>query len=178
MSTFLGINSSTVLYTLNFSLIILIPVGVFYIMCYLLKLWLGKAEYQTKGLVTEFAFLFIPLGIALHFAHNLQHLLLESPMATPATIRLLHHVGIGTSLSTDWNPLPLLGLKPIFFIQMGILVAGFGFTLFLLYRLLRRFQKPLRHVYKMVIAMTVYALLVVLSSIYMLGLPMSGRHVH
>jgi ferredoxin len=178
LSTFLGINSSKVLYTVNFSLIILMPVGVFYIMCYLLKLWLGKEEYRTHALVTDFAFLFIPLGIALHFAHNIQHLLLESPIATPATIRFLHHIGIGTSLSPDWNPLPIMGSEPIFFIQMSILMAGFGFTLFLLYRLLRRFQKPLNQVYKMVIAMTFYALLVVLTSIYMLGLPMSGRHIH
>jgi hypothetical protein len=47
-----------------------------------------------------------------------------------------------------------------------------------LYRLLKRFQKPLHHLYKMTFAMSLYAIVVVLSAIYMLGLPMSGRHVH
>ena len=81
-------------------------------------------------------------------------------------------------MSVNWNPSPLLGLQPIFFIQMGILVAGFGFTLYVLFRLLRRYQKPIYHMYKMTLAMSLYALVIVLSSIYMLGLPMSGRHVH
>jgi ferredoxin len=178
LSALLGINSSAVLYSTAFSLIILLPVGVFYLLCYFLKLWLGKEAYGIQDLAKEFAFLFIPLGVALHFAHNIQHLLLESPIAVPATIRFFQSIGIGTSLSPDWNPLPLLGLKVIFFIQMSIIIVGFGFTLFVLYRLVRRFQKPLNHAYKMVIAMSLYALVVVLSSIYILGLPMSGRHIH
>jgi ferredoxin len=178
ISLLTGITSPTALYTLIFSIVILLPVGAFYLMCYLLRLWLGREKYETKGLVTEFAFLLIPLGVALHFAHNLQHLLLEGSIAVPATIRFLHNIGIGTSLPINWNPSPLLGLEPIFFIQMSILITGFAFTMFVLYRMLRRFQRPLKHVYKMTIAMSLYALIIVLSSIYMLGLPMSGRHIH
>jgi hypothetical protein len=178
LSALLGISSQSLAYTITFSLTILLPVGIFYFICYLLKLWLGKGEYRTHGLVTELAFLFIPLGIALHFAHNIQHLLLESPIAIPTTLRFLQRIGIGTSLSPNWNPLPLLGLEPIFFIQMCIVIIGFVLTMFILYRLLRRFSKPFQHAYKMAIVMSLYALVIVLSSIYMLGLPMSGRHVH
>jgi hypothetical protein len=178
LGNFLSINSSSVLYTILFSLILLIPVGVFYLLCYLLKLWLGKEEYNTRSLVTEFAFLFIPLGIGLHFAHNIQHLLLESKIAIPATLRFFQNLGIVTSISPDWNPFPLLGLEPVFYIQMTIIIAGLCLTLFILYRLLRRFNKPLNHIFKMSLVMSLYALGVVLSGIYMLGLPMSGRHVH
>lgn len=178
LSTIIGINSSSVLYTIIFAIVILLPVGVFYLTCYLLKLWLGKEKYQIQGLITEFAFLFIPLGIALHFAHNIQHLLLEGPVAVPATVSFLQTLGIKTPLSLNWNPPPLMGLEPVFFIQMTILVAGFGFTMFVLYRLLRRFHRPFKHIYKMTIAMSFYAIVVLLSSIYMLGLPMNGRHVH
>jgi ferredoxin len=178
LGSLLGTSSSSIPYTIIFSLVILIPVGVFYLICYLLKFWLDKEKYQTQGLVTEFAFIFIPLGIALHFAHNIQHLLMEGPIAVPATLRFLQEIGIWKSLSINWNPLPLMGLKPIFFIQMSILVAGFGFTFFVMYRLFTRIQKPLHHVYKMAIVMSLYAFVIVMSSIYMLGLPMSGRHVH
>jgi hypothetical protein len=178
LSSLIGINSQSFLYTIIFFLVLLLPVGGYFLICYLLKLWLGKQEYKTMDLVTQFAFLFIPLGVGLHFAHNIQHLLLESPIAIPATVRFLHNLGIGTSLSVNWNPSPLLGLQPIFFIQMGILLGGFGFTLYVIYRLLKRFQKPLYHIYKMTFAMSFYAIVVVLSAIYMLGLPMSGRHVH
>ncbi len=177
-SSLSGITEPSLVYTLVFSLVLLIPVGIFYLICYLLKLWLGKRDYRTQDLVKDFAFLFIPMGVGLHFAHNIQHLLLESPKALPATIRFLQNIGIGNSLTANWNPSPLLGLETIFFIQMGILVAGFGFTLYVLFRLLRRYQKPIYHMYKMTLAMSFYALVIVLSSIYMLGLPMSGRHVH
>jgi ferredoxin len=177
-SSLSGITAPSLVYTLVFSLVLLIPVGIFYLICYLLKLWLGKRDYRTHDLVKDFAFLFIPMGVGLHFAHNIQHLLLESPIALPATIRFLQNIGIGASLSPNWNPSPLLGLETIFFIQMGILTTGFVFTLYVLFRLLKRYQKPLYHMYKMTLAMSLYALVIVLSSIYMLGLPMSGRHVH
>ncbi|MCK5511857.1 MAG: hypothetical protein KAI96_03560, partial [Thermodesulfovibrionia bacterium] len=173
-----GISSPTAIYSTIFSVVLLVPVGAFYLVCYLLKLWLGKNEYKTRDLVTKFAFLFIPLGVGLHFAHNIQHLLLESPIAVPATVRFLQNLGIGNSLSVNWNPSPLLGLQPIFFIQMSILLTGFGFTLYVLYRFLKRFQRPLYHIYKMTIVMSLYAFIIVLSGIYILGLPMSGRHVH
>ena len=177
-SSLTGITAPSLVYTTVFTFVILIPVGVFYMICYLLKLWLGKGEYKTENLVKQFAFLFIPLGVGLHFAHNIQHLLVESPIAVPATIRFLQNIGIGTSLPVNWNPSPLLEIEPIFFIQMSIVIGGFGFTLYILYRLLKRFQKPLYHAYKMTLAMSFYALVIVLSGIYMLGLPMSGRHVH
>jgi ferredoxin len=178
LSTLTGISSQTVIYTIMFTLILLVPVGIFYLFCYLLKLWLGKNEYKTRDLITQFAFLFIPLGVGLHFAHNVQHLLLESPIAVPATIRFLQSIGIGDSLAVNWNPSPLLGVQPIFFIQVSILLIGFLFTIYVIYRLLIRFKRPLYHLYKMTFAMSLYAIVVVLASIYMLGLPMSGRHIH
>ena len=178
LGAFTGIASPAIVYSIVFLLVLLLPVGGFYLVCYLLRIWLGKDEYNMQDIVTPFAFLFIPLGIGIHFAHNIQHLLIESPIALPATIRFLQNIGIGTSLPVNWNPAPLIGLQPIFIIQMTILLGGFGFTLYVLYRLLIRFQKPLYHIYKMTVAMSLYAIVVVISAIYMLGLPMSGRHVH
>jgi hypothetical protein len=178
LSSFTGISSQTAVYTIIFTLVLFVPVGIFYLFCYLLKLWLGKNEYNTRDLITQFAFLFIPLGVGLHFAHNIQHLLLESPIAVPATIRFLQSIGIGDLLAINWNPSPLLGVKPIFFIQISILLIGFLFTIYVIYRLLIRFQRPLYHLYKMTFVMSLYAIVVVLAGIYMLGLPMSGRHIH
>lgn len=173
-----GISSPALLYSIIFFFVVLLPVGIFYLICYILKLWLGKEQFRTQGLFTEFAFLFIPMGIALHLAHNIQHLFIEGPIVVPATVRFLQGIGIGTSLFLNWNPPPLLGLEPIFFIQMSIIVGGLGFTMFVMYRKLRRFRWPLKQAYKTVVVMSLYALIVVLTSIYMLGLPMSARHVH
>jgi ferredoxin len=173
-----GIDSPAVIFILLFTLVILLPVGIFYLFCFLLKLWLGKEEYKTQNLVTGFAFFAIPMGIALHLAHNIQHLFIEGPIAIPATIRFLQNIGIGKSMILNWNPAPLLGLEPIFIIQMSILITGFGFTLFILHRMLRRFHNLFKQAYKTAFVMGLYAIVVILSGIYMLGLPMNGRHIH
>ncbi|GBE00440.1 putative electron transport protein YccM [bacterium BMS3Abin07] len=172
-----GISSGSFTYSLLFSIIVSLPAVIFYLLCYLLKLITGK-KYKTNDLATTFAFVFIPLGIALHLAHNMQHLFIEGPIAVPATIRLLQHLGIGTSLQINWNPSPLMGIESIFFLQMTILIAGLAFSIVFLYRTLRRFRRPLNHIYKTATVMIVYALVVSLTSIYMLGLPMNGRHIH
>jgi ferredoxin len=173
-----GISTPWMVYILLFSFIVLIPVGSFFLFCYLLRLWIGRGNIQTMSLVTEFAFVLIPLGISLHLAHNMQHLFIEGPIAVPATLRLLQSIGIGTSFLVNWNVSPLIGLEPIFFIQMTIILLGLVFTLYILYRMLRRFNKPLSLTYKTALVMSFYIIVVVLSSVYMLGLPMNGRHVH
>lgn len=178
LGTLLRIESPTVLYTLTFALVLLLPVGLFYALCSILRAWLGRTDYSTFGLVSRLAFLFVPLGIAIHLAHNIQHLLLEGSIAVPATLRMIQSLGILSSLSPDWNPLPVLGTEPIFYIQMGTIIAGFIFTFFILYRLLIGFHRPVKQIYKVAFVMSLYALVVVLSGIYMLGLPMSGRHIH
>jgi hypothetical protein len=47
-----------------------------------------------------------------------------------------------------------------------------------LYRLLRRFNWSPAEMCRAAVVMSLYALTVVLVSVYLLGLPMSARHVH
>jgi hypothetical protein len=61
---------------------------------------------------------------------------------------------------------------------MAVIVAAFAFTFYVLYRVLGRLRLPWRQLYKMTVVMSLYALVVVLTSVYVLGLPMSGRHMH
>jgi polyferredoxin len=173
----LGINSDPVAFSVLFFIVVLLPVGIFAILSYVLKIFLGK-EYKVREIITTFAFVFIPIGVALHLAHNMQHLFNEGPIVLPATMRLLQDLGIGTSLSLNWNPAPLLGMETIFMLQMITLITGMVLSFLFLYRVLKKVGKPLCQTYKTAAAMSFYALVVVLSSIYMLGLPMDGRHVH
>jgi polyferredoxin len=177
LSSWSGIESQTPVYLMTFGFVVILPILVFYSMCYLLRNWLGDS-YRIRNLVTDFALVFIPLGVAVHLAHNVQHMFLEGAVVVPATLRFLQNMGIGTSLFINYNTSPLVGVEPLFFIQMAILIAGLFLTLFILYRLLRSLDLPFGHIYKMTTAMSLYAIVVVLSGIYMLGIPMSGRHIH
>jgi hypothetical protein len=155
-----------------------LPVAGFALACWGLSAWLGKKDYPVRDLVVDFAFVYIPLGVSLHLAHNLQHLFMEGPVAVPATIRLLQEAGIGDSWFVNWNPQALFGARALFALQMVTIGAGLGVTLYSLRQVLRRLGAPLGSLYKMASVTALYALVVILSNIYLLGLPMSGRHVH
>jgi Fe-S-cluster-containing hydrogenase component 2 len=178
VSAVTGIQSAGVVYLLLFAGVIGLPAALFYSLCWLLKRWLRADGYRVRDLATAFALTFIPLGVSLHLAHNVQHMLIEGSIAVPATMRLLQMAGLSTSVFVNFNTHPFLGIEPIYFIQMAIILAGLGLTLFILYRLLQRFMAPLPHLYKMATAMSIFILTVLLPSIYIMGVPMAGRHVH
>ena len=176
-STMLGGVSDTISYITVFSVVVLLPLIVFYMFSWLLSLWVGREKANAANVLSDFAVVFIPLGISLHLAHNIQHLLMEGAIAIPATLRIVESIGISMSF-INWNPTPLLGFESLFMIQMSIIVSGFLFTMWLLYRKLRQHREPLANLYKYSTAMSVYAITVIISIIYLLGLPMGGRHVH
>lgn len=173
-----GIQSEAVVYLLIFTGVIGLPAALFYGLCRLLKGWLRSEAYRVRDLATAFALAFIPLGVSLHLAHNLQHMLIEGSIVVPATMRLVQMAGLGGSAFVNFNTGPFLGLAPIYFLQMLVILAGLALTLFVLYRLLRRWRAPLPDLYKMATAMSIFVLTVALPGIYLLGVPMAGRHVH
>ncbi len=177
VSSLLGGASDTVSYITVFSVVVLLPLIVFYLFSWLLSFWVGREKADAVNVLSDFAIVFIPIGISLHLAHNIQHLFMEGAIAIPATLRVLEGVGISQML-INWNPVPPLGFETLFIIQMSIIISGFIFTKWLLYRKLRQHKAPLVNLYKYSTAMSLYAITVIVSIIYVLGLPMSGRHVH
>ncbi len=177
ISSLLGGASDTVSYIIVFSVVVLLPLIVFYLFSWLLSFWVGREKANAVNVLSDFAIVFIPIGISLHLAHNIQHLLMEGAIAIPATLRVLEGVGMN-QLFINWNPIPPLGFESLFIIQMSIIISGFIFTKWLLYRKLRQHKEPLADLYKYSTAMSLYAITVIVSIIYVLGLPMSGRHVH
>lgn len=173
-----GLDSQVAAYTSTFALTVALPVAAFVLACLGLSRWLGSERYGLREIVVDFAFVYIPLGVSLHLAHNLQHLFIEGPVAVPATLRLIQEAGIGSSWFVNWNPAAVFNSKTLFALQMTTIAAGLGVTLYSLYQVLRRIGEPLENIYKMASVTALYALVVILSNIYLLGLPMSGRHVH
>ncbi|NOY64507.1 MAG: hypothetical protein GXO97_03810 [Nitrospirae bacterium] len=159
-------------------LVISLPAVVFLIACYGLSKWMGRNELSTGVLLRNFAFAFIPLGIGLHLAHNLRHLFVEGPIAVPATARLLQKAGVFDAVFMNWNPSPLLGGSLMFLLQIVTVITGFVFTLYLLYRIMKRLRISMDGLLKTLFVMTLYAVMTVSITFYMIGLPMSGRHVH
>jgi len=175
----LGIyTSGTTIFSITYIIIITLPALLFIIFCYGLSRWIVKEEISAKLLIKELAFPFIPLGIGLHLAHNMNHLFVEAPVAVPATIRLLRKVGLFSSYSINWNPMPIIGSKLAFTLQMLSIVSGFIFALYLLYKTLKRLNITFYSMAKIALTMVIYAVITVTVTFYMIGLPMNGRHIH
>jgi len=173
-----GISSSGSLFSITYVGIVVLPAIVFFLFCYGLSKWLGRNDLPARVLLREFAFPFIPLGIGLHLAHNMNHLFVEAPVALPATVRLLQKAGLFSSFMTNWNPQPLIGGEGIFLLQMFTIIGGFIFTIYLLYRTVKRLEISAFSLAKTAMVMALYAVITVTVTFYMIGLPMNGRHVH
>lgn len=135
---------------------------------------LPETELTVKKIFIQFAYMFIPVGIAMHLAHNISHLLLEGPGIVPAFERLL---GMGAADATQgWTVTPLAGAETIFWLQMAVLMALNVFSLYAGYRISVRFfgDKAL----KAFIPMAILAVAFMVINAYILGQPMSLRHTH
>jgi len=129
-----------------------------------------------KDTVIQFAYMFIPVGLSMHLAHNISHMFKEGPGIIPAFQRITNEY-TGLNLGTpDWNVAPLMGNEAIFWLQMLILAILNIFSLYAGYRIAVRHygDKALRAF----VPMAVLAVLFMLINTYILGQPMAMRHTH
>ncbi|MBI5103109.1 MAG: 4Fe-4S binding protein [Nitrospirae bacterium] len=129
-----------------------------------------------RATVVQFAYMFIPVGLSMHLAHNISHMFKEGPAIIPAVQRIVNEytaVNLGTP---DWNVTPLMGNEAIFWLQMLILAILNIFSLYAGYRIAVRYygDKALRAF----IPMAALAVMFMLINTFILGQPMALRHTH
>ena len=137
----------------------------------------GRPEKTSPyRLFVRFGYAFVPLGLAMHLAHNLPHLFLEGPLAVPVfqkTVNLFTPWFIG---APDYNPSPWLELPVLQLLQTLVLLAALLYSLYAACRLsfaqwgARTFSLRGPWPYLALI------LLITLANLYLLNLPMGGRH--
>lgn len=124
----------------------------------------------------QFAYMFIPVGLSMHLAHNINHLFKEGPEVVPALQRTLNaYTGLNLG-APDWSVTPLMGDEPIFWLQMAIFIILNIFSLYAGYRISVRYYKE--KALKAFIPMAVLAVLFMIINVFILGQPMSARHTH
>ena len=129
-----------------------------------------------KATVIQFAYMFIPVGLSMHLAHNISHLFKEGPGIIPAFQRIANEY-TGLNLGTpDWNITPLMGSEAILWLQMLVLAVLNIFSLYAGYRIAVRHygDKALRAF----IPMAALAVFFMLVNAFILGQPMAMRHTH
>ncbi|MFZ5998051.1 MAG: 4Fe-4S binding protein [Nitrospirota bacterium] len=129
-----------------------------------------------RAIFIQFAYMLIPVGLAMHLAHNISHLVKEGPGIIPAVKRaLIDYVGLKMA-EPDWNVAPLIGNESIFWLQMAILMILNIFSLYAGYRIAVRHygDKALRAF----IPMAALAVFFMMVNAFILGQPMALRHTH
>ncbi|MDP3112278.1 MAG: 4Fe-4S binding protein [Thermodesulfovibrionales bacterium] len=135
---------------------------------------LPDTGFTVKQIFIQFAYMFIPVGLAMHLAHNISHLLKEGPGIIPALQRVINNItGAG---EPDWVAGQLAGSETIFWLQMAVLITLNIFSLYAGYRIAVRHYGD--RALKAFVPMALLAIFFMVINTYILGQPMALRHTH
>jgi polyferredoxin len=135
----------------------------------------GTESPSLKETVVRFAYMFIPVGLSMHLAHNISHLFKEGPAIVPAVERALNEYA-GFMSRPEWDITPLMGAEAVFWLQVLILITLNLFSLYAGYRIADRFYGE--RALKAFIPMATLAVFFMVVNAYILGQPMALRHTH
>jgi hypothetical protein len=129
---------------------------------------------------TTFGYMFIPIGLSLHLAHNAGHLLNESGGVVPAVQRFINIYTPFSAGEPDWllAAEPLIDASFLYWIQMSLLLIFFVYSLYAGYRLSLKNYKDGSIAFRALLPMIVLSLVLVTLNVYLLNLPMAPRHIH
>ena len=136
----------------------------------------GAQRLGVRRTFVAFGYMFVPIGLAMHLAHNLEHLLLEGGGILPVVQRAVQ-VHTPFSLGApDWQGLPLAPPAVVTLLQMAFVVGFFALSLVAGHRLSVRVYGDPRTASRALVPMAVLSLLFTLAGIVLLNLPMGMRH--
>jgi len=141
---------------------------------------LGRAGKRSgiREIVTVFGYMFIPVGLSMHLAHNLHHLLDEGPGVVPAIQRTINRFTPFSAGVPVWNLPPLLPHEVVYWMQMLLFIGFYGLSLYTGARVARRNFSTADTMLRAVAPMVAVSLVVMLLNVYVLSQPMSARHTH
>jgi hypothetical protein len=130
--------------------------------------------------LSVFGYMFIPIGLSLHLAHNAGHLLNESGVVIPAVQRFINVYTPFNAGEPDWllAAEPLIDPSFLYWIQMSLLLIFFVYSLYAGYRLSIKNYTDGSIALRALLPMVVLSLVLVILNVYLLNLPMAPRHFH
>jgi len=137
----------------------------------------GKT-HSVRGIVTVFGYMFIPIGLSMHLAHNLHHLFDEGPGVVPVIQRTINRFTPFPAGVPAWNLPPLLSHEAVYWMQMLLFMGFYGVSLYAGARLARRYFSNAETTFRVAAPMVLVSLFLMLLNVYVLSQPMSARHSH
>ena len=133
-----------------------------------------------KQTFITFGYMFIPIGLSMHLAHNIGHLLNESRLILPALQRAINTYLPFYAGEPNWQLAvePLVAPQLLSWIQMGLFPVFYTFSIYAGYRLAGNNYKDSQTAYKALVPMIIISFILMIANVYLLSLPMAPRHVH
>jgi ferredoxin len=139
---------------------------------------LASGQASLNSTFRTYAYMFIPVGIGLHLAHNLLHLLKEGAGIVPVLQRTAAKYTSFNLGIPNWNVPVIVPDIGIYWLQMGTLIIFYGASLYLGYRIALRSCPDRTTAVRTIIPMVVLSLAFTLFNIFLLSQPMAARHSH
>ncbi|NOX33709.1 MAG: 4Fe-4S binding protein [Deltaproteobacteria bacterium] len=139
-----------------------------------------KNHHGLKQTFISFGFMFIPVGLSMHLAHNIGHLLNESVLVIPALKRTINKYLPFSAGEPNWQIASVSMVDPLFvyWIQMILFLIFYGFSLVAGYKLAMKNYTDPQTGFRALLPMMFIAGILMAVNVYLLNLPMSPRHIH
>jgi hypothetical protein len=136
----------------------------------------GETARSVKETFVMLAGMFIPVGLAMHLAHNASHLLAEGAGVIPALQRVLNRYTPFDFGTPNWQSSPLASAEAIHWLQMLLIVAGLGLSLAAYEHLSIAWQGKRPQGARALIPFAAVALIFTIINLLLLNQPMAMRH--
>ena len=178
-----GIKDHTLIENLTFTIVYLMASFLFAPLLMLLASQLSRrmvpsASLGLKGTFTIFGYMFVPIGLALHLAHNVLHLLKEGPGIVPVIQRTIYKLTIFHAGTANWQTAALASDTVIYYLQMSILFGFYLLSLYIGWKLSLRSYQDKKLALRAVLPLMMVAAGFTFLNVFLLSQPMSARHHH
>jgi len=137
----------------------------------------GESGLGVRRTFVLFSYMFIPVGLAIHLAHNLSHLLLEGGGIVPVLQRVALLYTPFFLGEPDWHPIPLAPEAVVGLLQVVIIVGFFVLSLIAGHRLSAGAYGGARAASRALVPMAVLACAFTVAALVLLSQPMGMRHL-
>ncbi|HSB69446.1 MAG TPA: 4Fe-4S binding protein [Candidatus Methylomirabilis sp.] len=138
----------------------------------------GGKRHELRQIFTVFGYMFIPIGLCTHLAHNLHHLFDEGPGIVPVLQRTINRFTSVSAGVPAWDLPAILPHEVVYWMQMLLVMGFYGVSLYAGSRLARRHFSNAETTFRAAAPMIVVSLLLMLVNVYVLSQPMAARHSH
>ncbi len=133
-------------------------------------------EKKAKHIWIGFAYAFIPIGLAMHLAHNFSHLLLEGNSIIPALQRSVNPLSPFSLGEPVWKSTPLASPEIVSFLQMVFVLVGLVVSMIVGYRLASNYSETAQISGKVLLPFIIIAFSLTVLNLYLLNQPMGARY--